>query len=210
MAEALAVIGIVSSIVQIVEFSSKVIQRLDDFASSVGEVPRAFRHIKTELPLIIDSLRRIQDQDRAGALETATVDAVRPVIQDCQQEIKRLESILNRTVPSVGASSWDRRKKAFLSLGKDKDVEQIADSLSRYVRVLTLHQAVEGSKPDSQPPPQKEPIKPQGPQYFMLIPFDRNAHFVDREDVFKQIDESFTVKEGSQPKAALYGLGGIG
>jgi hypothetical protein len=48
------------------------------------------------------------------------------------------------------------------------------------------------------------------PQYFTLIPFDRNPHFVDREDIFKQIDESFKVKEGSQPKAALFGLGGIG
>jgi hypothetical protein len=170
-------------------------------------MPRAFRHIKTELPLIIDSLRRIQDQARAGRLETATVDAVKPVIRDCQREIKRLEAILDKTVPSVDASSWDRRKKAFLSLGKDKDVEQIADSLSRYVRVLTLHQAVEGSKPDSQPPPQKEPAKPQ---HFVLIPFDRNSHVVDRGDVFKQIDESFKVKEGSQPKAALFGLGGIG
>lgn len=133
MAEALAVVGIVSSIVQIVEFSSKVVQRLNDFASSVGKVPRAFRHIKTEIPLIIDSLRRIQDQARAGRLETATVDAVKPVIQDCQREIKRLEAILDKTVPLVDASQWDRCKKAFLSLGKDKDVEQIADLLSRYV-----------------------------------------------------------------------------
>jgi hypothetical protein len=59
MAEALAVVGIVSSIIQVVEFSAKVADRLNDFASSVGEIPKAFRHIQTELPLIIDSLRRI-------------------------------------------------------------------------------------------------------------------------------------------------------
>jgi hypothetical protein len=207
MAEAFAVVGIVSSIVQLVDFSSKVVERLDDFASSVGEVPRAFRHIKTELPLIIDSLRRIQEQARDGSVEKATVDAVEPVIKDCEREITRLEKILDKTVPSVGASSWDRRKKAFLSLGKDKNVEEIAESLARYVRVLTLHQAVEGSKPDIQPPP--EYVLRQS-QFFTLIPFDRNSHFVEREDVFKQIDESFKVKEGSQPKAALFGLGGIG
>jgi hypothetical protein len=207
MAEAFAVVGIVSSIVQIVDFSSKVVKRLDDFASSVGEVPRAFRHINTELPLIIDSLRRIQKHARDGNLDKVTVDALDPVIKNCHLEITRLENILDKTVPSVGASSWDRRKKALLSLGKDKNVEEIADSLSRYVRVLTLYQALEGSKPGSQSLSQPDQVKPQ---YFTLIPFDRNPHFVDREVIFKQIDESFKVKEGSQPKAALFGLGGIG
>jgi tetratricopeptide (TPR) repeat protein len=207
MAEALAVVGIVSSIIQVVEFSAKVAERLNDFASSVGEVPRAFRHIQTELPLIIDSLRRIQKQSESGSVETSTVNAVWPVLKDCQREITRLQHILDKTVPSVGDSSWDRRKKAFQSLGKDKEVEEIANSLSRYVRVLTLHQALEVSKPESEPPPKYQPAKPQ---YFTLIPFDRNPHFVDREDIFKQIDESFNVKKGSQPKAALFGLGGIG
>ena len=207
MAEAIAVISIVSSIVQIVEFSAKVAKRLDDFASAVEAIPKAFRHIKTELPLITDSLRRIQDQDTAGNLDKATEEALQPVIKDCLREIKRLEKILDKTVPSAGASSWERRKKALQSLGKDKDVAEIAESLSRYVRVLTLHQAIEGSKPETQIPP---PYEPEKPKCFSLIPFDRNSHFVDRDDVFRQIDASFKVKEGSQSKAALFGLGGIG
>ena len=207
MAEALAVVGIVSSIIQVVEFSTRVAERLNDFASTVGEVPRAFRHIQTELPLIIDSLRRIKNQAESGSVESATTTAVWPVLKDCQREITRLQNILDKTVPSVGDSSWERRKKAFLSLGKDKEVEEIADSLSRYVRVLTLHQALEGSKPDSQVPPKYELARPR---YFTLVPFDRNAHFVDREDVFKQIEDSFKVRKGRQPKAALFGLGGIG
>jgi hypothetical protein len=207
MAEALAVVGIVSSIIQVVEFSAKVADRLNDFASSVGDIPKAFRHIQTELPLIIDSLRRIQSQAESGSVEPTTTNAVWPVLKDCQREITRLQNILDKTVPSIGDSSWERRKKAFLSLGKDKDVAEIADSLSRYVRVLTLHQTIEGSKSESQPPPTYDQLKPL---CFTLIPFDRNPHFVDREDIFEQIDESFTVRKGSQPKAALFGLGGIG
>ncbi len=200
-------VGIVSSIIQVVEFSAKVADRLNDFASSVGEIPKAFRHIQTELPLIIDSLRRIQSQAESGSVEVATTNAVWPVLKDCQRETIRLQNILDKTIPSARDSSWERRKKAFMSLGKDKDVEEIAESLSRYVRVLTLHQAIEGSKPERPPPPNYEQLKPT---CFTLIPFDRNPHFVDREDVFKQIDEAFKVKKGSQPKAALFGLGGIG
>lgn len=207
MAEALAVVGIISSIVQIVDFSARVAERLNDFASAVGEVPRAFRHIQTELPLIVDSLRRIKSQAESGSVEPATTTAVWPVLKDCQRGIMRLQNILDKTVPSVGDSSWERRKKAFLSLGKDKEVEEIADSLSRYVHILTLHQTLEASKSASEAAPKHEPVKSK---YYTLIPFDRNAHFVDREDIFKQIDESFKVKKGSQPKAALFGLGGIG
>jgi len=205
MAEAIAIIGIVSSIVQLIDFSSKVAARLDDFATSAGEIPRAFRHIKTELPLITDSLRRIKEQTQSGAVDKESIEALEPVIKNCNNEIGRLKNILDKAVPSVGASSWERRKKAFLSLGKDKQVEEIAESLDRYVRVLTLHQAVERSKAEPQPQPQSA-----RPQYLSLIPYDRNSKFVEREDMFKQIDEIFKVKEGSQPKAALFGLGGIG
>ncbi|KAF8859525.1 hypothetical protein BDZ45DRAFT_725267 [Acephala macrosclerotiorum] len=182
---------------------------LDDFATSVGEVPRAFRHIKTELPLITDSLRRVQNQAKSGMVDSVTIEAVDAVIKDCQQEVSRLEIIFDTTVPAVGDSSWNRRKKAFLSLGKDKNVEEIAESLGRYVQALTLHQAVAGSKPDPRLYPQLQPqtIKQQ---YFALIPFDRNSNFIERKDVFKQIDDSFKTKEGGQPKAALFGLGGIG
>ncbi|KAG9229203.1 hypothetical protein BJ875DRAFT_547149 [Amylocarpus encephaloides] len=210
MSEALAVIGIVSSIIQLVDFSSKVVKRLDDLAASVGEVPRAFRHIKTELPLITESLRRIKNQARTGGLDKKTIDAVDLVIKDCQGEIMRLESILDRMVPSAEASKWERRRKALLSLTEDKHVEEIAKSLGRYVQVLTLHLVARPPDVDLQPPPTYGASDPTRNTSFTLIPFDRNAKFVEREYIFKQIDKSFETKEGSQPKAALFGLGGIG
>ena len=205
MAEALAVVGVVSSIVQLVDYAAKVVARLNDFARSAGEVPRAFRQIKTELPLIADSLRRIRDRAPASGVEEATLDAVEPVIEDCLRAVTRLDALLDTAVPSADASSWERRRKAFLSLGKDKRVAEIARSIGGYVQVLTLHQAVQGSRPRDAAPPAA--IKP--PRY-ALIPSDRNPKFVEREDVFTRIEERFAVKEGSQPKAALFGLGGIG
>jgi hypothetical protein len=40
MAEALAVVGVVASIVQLVDFGSEVFHRLNDFQSSLGEIPK--------------------------------------------------------------------------------------------------------------------------------------------------------------------------
>ena len=52
MAEALAVVGVVSSIVQIIDFSSKIGHRLGEFQSSLGDIPETFRRIKAELPVL--------------------------------------------------------------------------------------------------------------------------------------------------------------
>lgn len=52
MADPLTVVGIIANIVQLVDFSTKVLARLDDFQSNLGEIPKAFRHIKAELPVL--------------------------------------------------------------------------------------------------------------------------------------------------------------
>jgi hypothetical protein len=60
MAEALVVVGIVASIVQLVDFSTRVVSRLDEFYSVAKEVPKSFRHVKTELPLLATTLAQFQ------------------------------------------------------------------------------------------------------------------------------------------------------
>src|SRR5437762_12830424 len=104
MAEALAIVGLVSAIIQFIGFSSKVVKRLDEFHSFVDDVPKSLRHIKTELPLIIDTLRRTKDQAQSGEVEKATAEAVIPVIEECQLEVKLLDEILEKIILPPGAS----------------------------------------------------------------------------------------------------------
>jgi hypothetical protein len=59
--EPVAVIGLVSAIAQFVDFGDKVVRRLNDFRQSINEVPKAFRKINNQLPLVIDTLRRTQN-----------------------------------------------------------------------------------------------------------------------------------------------------
>jgi uncharacterized protein YutE (UPF0331/DUF86 family) len=203
MVDALAAVGLASAIVQFIDYATKIINRLADFGAALDQVPKAFKQIKTELPLIIDGVRRIKDQAESCKLNKSTEDALQAVIHECQVETERLNDILEKTIPTVGASSWERRKKAITSLAKDKKVEEIADALGKYVRTLTFHQTIEGGL-------RSEALPTPKPKVFWLVPFDRNPSFVGRDGTFKEIDETFKVKEGSQPKAALCGLGGIG
>jgi predicted house-cleaning noncanonical NTP pyrophosphatase (MazG superfamily) len=57
MVEALAVVGIVANIIQLVDFGSRVLKRLEEYRSELGDILEAFRHIKIELPVLLDALR---------------------------------------------------------------------------------------------------------------------------------------------------------
>lgn len=57
---------------------------------------------------------------------------------------------------------------------------------------------------------QQQQQRPSSPDPFWIVPFDRNISFVGRNETFTEIDQAFEVKDGSQPRAALCGLGGIG
>lgn len=200
-------IGLAAAILQFIDVANKVVARLSDFGDAIEQAPRAFRQIHTELPLIIDCLRRIKVQDNEGILDTLTRNALGPVVQECYKETERLRDLLADILPSAQASSWERRVKAVKSLGSDKKVENIADALAKYVKTLTFHQVLANSA-TARAPSQPQPVAPWKP--FWLVPYDRNLSFVGRDDIFDEIEKTFSVPQDSQPKAALCGLGGIG
>jgi len=200
----ISAVGLAAAIVQFIEVATKVVNRLSDFGSDASQIPKTFRQVKIELPLIIDGLRRIHEQAASGSLDPTTEKSLLPVVRECQQTTNKLDVLLDKLMPPAGASSWERRKFAIASLARDKDVEQLTNSIAGFIRVLTFHQVV---GPVAQPGSSNEP---ETPPSWVLLPFDRNQTFVGRAGIFDKVDLTLDVKAGSQPKAALYGLGGIG
>lgn len=145
MAEALAIVGLISSIVQFVDFSSKIVDRLNEFQSSLDEVPKSFRDIKIELPLLVDTLERTKKQTEDGCFSKNTQVAIWSVVKGCQLQVKRLNDVLEETLPTRSDSSWRRGKKALLSIGQEKNVQQITTTFRNYVQTLTYHQATGSS-----------------------------------------------------------------
>ena len=149
MAEALAVVGIVASIVQLVDFSSKILSHLDEFRSGAEEVPKSFRHIKVELPLLQDAFRLIKEAIDAGSVGNGTKRALLPAIQGCREQVAELDAILAKTLPGTGDSWHTRGKKAILSLNQDHRVESISKILRGYIGTLTFYYTV--ASPSFQP-----------------------------------------------------------
>jgi hypothetical protein len=143
MAEALAIVGLLSSIVQFVDFSSKILRRLNEFNSSSSEVP--FRDIKSELPLLLDTLERTKKQTEDGCFTKNTQEAIWCVVKGCQSQVERLDNVLEETLPKKDDSSWRRGKMAILSIGQEKKVQQITTTFRNYVQTLTYHQATGSS-----------------------------------------------------------------
>jgi len=145
MAEALVIVGLVSSIVQFVDFSSKVVKRLNEFQFSLDEFPKTFRDIKAELPLLANTLERTKEQIEDGRFSKITQEAIRSVVKGCESQVKMLNDVLVKTLPTKDDSLWRRGKKALSSIGQEKEVQQITATLRSYVQILTYHQATGSS-----------------------------------------------------------------
>jgi hypothetical protein len=207
MAEALAVIGLVSAIVQFVDFGSKIARRLQDFHSSAVEVPKAFQDVKVELPLLVDTLKRTQAQAESGIYSKETQQALLPVVEGCRSQAELLDDILVKILPNTEDSPMRRGVKAFSSVGQERKVEQIASTLRKYVQILTYHQSTGATSvtvlPTKQVSYEVRPLR--------LIGSPIVSDFVERPQVIEMIKEAMLpISMERQKIVVLHGIGGTG
>jgi hypothetical protein len=195
MAEAFAVIGLVSAIVQFVDFGSKIVRRLDEFESNSDHVPQTYRDIKNQLPLLLSTLRRTKAQAEVGDIDTDAQTAILSVVERCHSQVRSLDDILVKTLPTKSDSKWKRGVKAFSSVSQEKSVQRIVERLQIYVQTLTYYQTAGFPQALST---WKRPL--------FTVPFERDSGFVGRSDILDQIDQH--LKEHG--RVALSGIGGVG
>ena len=145
MAEGLATVGIVASIAQLIDFSAKVVSRLEQFHSDTREVPKSFRHISIELPVLRSALQQIGEAVKASSVDDSTRNALIPVIDSCREQIVQLDAILAKTLPAANDSWRKKSRKAIVSLHQDDKVESITKTLRNYVAALTFYHSAASS-----------------------------------------------------------------
>jgi hypothetical protein len=139
MAEALAVVSVVASIVQLVDFGSKVLDRLNDFQSSLGEIPKIFRHVKAELPILLETLSLTKDAVEKGSIKEETKKALLLVVNECQTQIAMLDDLISKSLPQERDSWRKKASKAILSLSQDAKVAKITTILRNHIQSLTSY-----------------------------------------------------------------------
>jgi hypothetical protein len=210
MAEAFAIIGLASAIVQFVDFGDKIVERLNEFNSDIHEVPKAFQAVKVQLPLLIDTLRRTQQQASTGHVSEEAATALKPLIDACSAEIKILQNILEKTLPPQKSSSWQRRLLALKSLAHDKDVERSITKLEGHIRLLTFYQSTHNSDSSHKLLTLRQTHNASSHQSrkpIFMVPFDPDETFFGRKDIMDSVDQKLN---SSRRRAVLSGIGGVG
>ncbi|KAK2763919.1 hypothetical protein FQN54_009538 [Arachnomyces sp. PD_36] len=146
MAEAFAVVAIVASIVQLVDAGTKVVHLLNEFHSDAGDIPESFRHVKVELPVLLDTLQQTKETIEAGSVREETKKALLPVIEGCQVQISSLGDVLTKALPAKGDTrSRITRKALWMGLRYGSKVETITTRIRKYIQTLTYYHAAASS-----------------------------------------------------------------
>ena len=145
MAEALAVVGVVASIVQLIDFGSKVLLRLNEFQSNAREIPKTFQHVKAEFPVLLDTLEQTKTAIETGSIRDETKKALLPAIDGCRAQIESLDILIMKVLPLAGDSWRERSRKMISSLRQDAKVRKIRSDLQGYIQTLTYYHAAASS-----------------------------------------------------------------
>ena len=215
-AEALAVVGIVANILQLVDFSSKAISRVKEFGEDAQDIPKTFRDIQTGLPLVVHTLSEIQTRVSDGQVPEESCKALKGVLGDCEAKLAELKIIFEKVLPQDGDSKGKRVLKGLVSLRQDKKVEEISQALWRSLQSLTLFHVVAAptireiqalventSKLDLTPSPASVV------QRYFTVPTLSSKEFVGREETMADLGSRLCLS-GTHCRVAVVGLGGVG
>lgn len=200
MAEALAAIGVIANIMQLIDYSLKATSRIDEYGHRTTELPETLEHVRLRLGPLSDALRKLELGIKSGAVEKASRGHLWEAIQGCEKHIKQLTEIIKKCVPEPNASRAQRTMKALGSLRYDKKIEKIDAELGKYIQGLAFHttasQAYDGVKgPFDAPNPTS------------TVPFRPDPYYVERPILMSQIEDMI---DKPASRVALVGIGGVG
>ena len=186
MAEALAIVGLASSIITFVDAAQKVISRLKDYWESGRELPKAYANIRNQLAFMIQEVEEMKDEYHRGLIPADKAVGLYDAIEACNLQTAGLNAILNDVLPIPSDSKIQRGWKALRSLRREKEVVGIQSSIESSKSTFTLYYVRH---------PVCLPIRPKTSwlERCCDIPAISVLHFVGREDVLQQIDEIFGV-----------------
>ena len=223
MAEAIAVLGLIASMGQLIEVSTTLVSRLHHFSATIDKLPDCFTHLATQLPLLNSSVRTLRRRlSPSGGQETPQADdkELENVVEALDKELSDIDHLLAKTLSKEDASSLGKGVKAIKSIKIQSRIEHHAEVVRSYISILnafmtvrseegigvlvrTLTQStvsdtlqVREHKPSL---PRRKPIR--------LLDVDAEENFVGRIDVLEDIEGKFT---NGERRVALAGIGGVG
>ena len=136
--EAIAILGVISSIISIVDGTKKVY----DAATNAQGLPEAFRTIAGRLPIVENILDSAKKRIEQGNVDEDSCKGVKDVVEACEKKATRLDTLFKKAIPKDGAWAGERYYKAVKRLGKGNEVENLMKGMLEDVRLLACERGI--------------------------------------------------------------------
>ena len=137
-AEAFAVLGVISSIISIVDGTKKVY----DAATDTKGLPQAFREVRGRLPIVGSILGSAKQDIEERKVKNDSCKGVKHVVEACEEKAKSLEELFHKAIPAEGASDLKRYYKAVKALGRGSEVENLMKGILEDVQLLACERGM--------------------------------------------------------------------
>ena len=137
-AEGIAVLGVIASIVTIIDGTKKVY----DAATNPQGLPEAFREVAGRLPIIENTLKSAKQNIEESKVNDDTCKGVKDTVEACQEKAKSLDKLFHKTIPADGTSRLKRYYMAVKSLGRGSEVETLMKGMLDDVQLLSCERGM--------------------------------------------------------------------
>jgi hypothetical protein len=131
-AEAVTILGVISSIISIVDGTKQVY----DAATNAESQPAAFREVAGRLPIISNILSKAERYVNEVGISADIYEGVKEVIQACEDKATKLEVLFRKVIPGENASRKERYIAAVKTLGKGNIVEKLMKGILEDLQLL--------------------------------------------------------------------------
>ena len=131
-AEATLVLGVVSSVISIVDG----IKQVYDAAANAEGLPGAFREVAGRLPIVQTILASAEKHITDGDVDERSCKAMKPVIERCGKKAKKLDKLFHKVLPPDNASHSERYLAAVRTLGRGGKVETLMHGMLEDIQLL--------------------------------------------------------------------------
>lgn len=131
-AEAIAVLGLISSIIAIVGGTKQVF----DAATNTEDLPEAFREAASRLPIVTNILNNSKQHIQEADISDDSCKGVKHIVDACEKKAKKLDDLFRKVIPGDGASRRERYISAVKTLGKGNEVEKLIKGMLEDIQLL--------------------------------------------------------------------------
>ncbi len=133
-AEAIAIIGLISSVITIVDGTKQVY----DAASDTNGLPEAFREVAARLPIVRDILVSVKQYVDGGHTNKDSYEAAEKVVEKCEAKAQKLEKLFQNVIPADSASRAKKYLLAVKTVGKGNRVETLMKGMLEDLQLLAI------------------------------------------------------------------------